>query len=46
MIKFMLSKTLKNISFVINADIYSDVVSEQILSNNIKKIKAQNELIY
>ena len=42
----MLSKTLKNISFVINADIYSDVVSEQILSNNIKKIKAQNELIY
>ena len=44
--RFILSETLKNILFVINADICSDIVLKQILSNNIKKTETQNELIY
>ena len=31
---------------MINADICSDIILKQILSNNIKKTETQNELIY
>ena len=36
----MLSKTLKNILFVINVNICLDIILEQILSDNMKKTEA------
>ena len=44
--KSISSETSENVLLMSKEDVSADIVSEQILSNNIKKTAAQNKLIY